>query len=291
MVMRGLADNENSTCPQDAARSVCRSSHSSCRNVTGNYRSGYVCRCKDRYLGNPYLTGGCQDIDECKIPEKCFGECTNTPGEYVCRCPRGARGNPRIRDGCVKSSLGLSVGLGVGSGAGLLFLVLGATFAARKIKHRSAKMLRQRFFKQNRGHLLQRLVSQKANIAERVVIPLEELEKATDNFDKARELGGGGHDTVYKGILADLHVVAIKKSKVAIQREIDEFINEVAICGISEVNCCVSRRIPTTLFIASNKNPTLIQLAIEIEHELSNNVSLGVSLTEYHAYQEYKAII
>ncbi|CAD6231042.1 unnamed protein product [Miscanthus lutarioriparius] len=250
-------DTGNWSCPVDAARSACRSSHSTCHNVTGNYRNGYVCRCQDGYDGNPYLAGdgGCQDIDECALPEKCFGVCTNRDGGYNCRCPRGARGDPYKADGCVKTSLGLSVGLGVGSGAGLLVLVLGSTFVARGIKNRRARMLKQKFFKQNRGHLLQQLVSQNTDIAERMIIPLVELEKATNNFDNARKLGGGGHGTVYKGILSDLHVVAIKKSKVAIQREIDEFINEVAI--LSQVNhrnvvrlfgCCLETEVPLLVY-------------------------------------------
>ncbi|KXG32614.2 hypothetical protein SORBI_3003G175100 [Sorghum bicolor] len=245
----------NSSCPSDAARSACRGSHSACHNVTNNYRTGYVCRCQNGYDGNPYLSSGCQDINECEVPGNCFGICTNTDGSYECRCPRGASGNPYVEHGCIKSSLGLSIGLGVGSGAGLLVLVLGAVFVTRRIKHRRARMLKQKFFKQNRGHLLQQLVSQKADIAEKMIIPLIELEKATNNFDKARELGGGGHGTVYKGILSDQHVVAIKKSKVAIQREIDEFINEVAI--LSQINhrnvvklfgCCLETQVPLLVY-------------------------------------------
>jgi uncharacterized protein YjaG (DUF416 family) len=69
------------------------------------------------------------------------------------------------------------------------------------------------------------LISQRADIYERMIISLEEIEKATNNFDKACELGNGGHGTVYKEILSSLHVVAIKRSKIVIQKEIDEFIN------------------------------------------------------------------
>uniref|UniRef100_A0ACD6A931 Uncharacterized protein n=1 Tax=Avena sativa TaxID=4498 RepID=A0ACD6A931_AVESA len=185
----------------------------------------------------------------------CSGECTNTAGGYICRCPRGARGNPRIKDGCIKPSLVLSISIGTGSGAGLLLLVLGAIFVTRKLKHQRAKASKQKFFRQNRGHLLQQLVSQKADIAERMIIPLVELERATNNFDKAREISRGGHGTVYKGIMSDLHVVAIKKSKVVIQREIDEFINEVAI--LSQINhrnvvklfgCCLETEVPLLVY-------------------------------------------
>uniref|UniRef100_A0A0E0QV28 Protein kinase domain-containing protein n=1 Tax=Oryza rufipogon TaxID=4529 RepID=A0A0E0QV28_ORYRU len=200
----------------------------------------HVSTCFGGYEGNPYLDAGCRDIDECQRRNEhpCFGVCINTLGSYQCSCPHGTRGNATIENGCVKTNQGLTtgsiIGIGVGSGTGLLVMALCAAFLTRNIKNRRERILRQKFFKHNRGHLLEQLVSQNADIAERMIIPLAELEKATNNFDESRELGGGGHGTVYKGILSDLHVVAIKKSKVAIQREIDEFINEVAI--LSQIN-------------------------------------------------------
>uniref|UniRef100_A0A0E0KW19 Protein kinase domain-containing protein n=1 Tax=Oryza punctata TaxID=4537 RepID=A0A0E0KW19_ORYPU len=198
------------------------------------------CNCSQGYEGNPYIRDGCQDIDECHQPDvyPCRGTCINMPGTYRCLAKKSVKSLP------------------VSAGFGLLFSLLGVAKITNKIKQRRAMKLRRKFFKKNHGLLLQQLISSNRDIAERMkIFSLEELDHATNKFDQNRILGGGGHGTVYKGILSDQRVVAIKKSKIVVQREIDDFINEVVI--LSQTNhrnvvklygCCLETEVPLLVY-------------------------------------------
>ncbi|XP_052181541.1 wall-associated receptor kinase-like 8 isoform X1 [Diospyros lotus] len=227
-----------------------------------NQTTALQCFCERGYYGNPYLPSGCQDIDECTnySLNRCDQGCTNTKGSYKCLCRPGyvLLGNYS----CFKlysdggSSRKKVIVIGTCTGLGVLILLLGVWWFWNVIKRRRETKLKERFFKRNGGLLLQQQVSSdKGNVEANKLFTSKELEQATDNYNMNRILGQGGQGTVYKGMLTDGKIVAIKKSKKVDENQLEQFINEVVI--LSQINhrnvvkllgCCLETEVPMLVY-------------------------------------------
>ncbi|XP_012845736.1 PREDICTED: wall-associated receptor kinase-like 1 [Erythranthe guttata] len=94
---------------------------------------------------------------------------------------------------------------------------------------------KHKFFKRNGGLLLKQQLSYNNNgLLKTNLFSSKELTQATDHYNENRVLGRGGQGTVYKGMLTDGSIVAVKKSKRVDDRNLEFFINEVVI--LSQIN-------------------------------------------------------
>ncbi|KAF5450680.1 hypothetical protein F2P56_031010 [Juglans regia] len=225
---------------------------------------GYRCKCKEGYKGNPYLSDGCQDINECEAdPKPCdiiTSRCNNTDGGFTCPCLDGYEvdinesTSCRLKARTNRSKINIIIPLAIS--IGLIVLFVGGSSLYCGLKRRKLFKLKEKFFQQNGGLFLQQKLSNDRTSMETVkIFRAKELEKATNNYDESRVLGQGSYGTVYRGVLPDNKLVAIKKSKFCDQSQIEQFINEVIV--LTQINhrnvvkllgCCLETEVPLLVY-------------------------------------------
>ncbi|CAL5386768.1 unnamed protein product [Camellia sinensis] len=223
---------------------------------------GYFCKCRIGYKGNPYLLDGCQDIKECEDPKLNTCEHKNKcvdmpPGNYTCSCPKGYHGDGRTDGtGCIANQF-LAIQIAVGFAIGALAVLVSSSWLYWILKKRKLIVLKEKFFRQNGGLMLKQQLSRLERSTEDLIkiFDSEELKRATNNYDESRIVGRGGFGTVYKGILPENKIVAIKKSQMVDENQIEQFINEVVV--LSQINhrnvvkllgCCLETQVPLLVY-------------------------------------------
>ncbi|KAL8246562.1 hypothetical protein R6Q59_007778 [Mikania micrantha] len=207
-------------------------------------------------------------------------------------------GNLYLIDGC-EYQYGVSISMGV------LFLVAFSFVMYKWIKKAKEKRQRKRFFKRNGGLLLKQQEETDPSLVDKTIhFTSRELQKATDNFNENRILGRGGQGTVYKGMLVDGRIVAVKKSKIVDESQLEHFVNEVVI--LSQINhrnvvkllgCCLETEVPVLVseFIPNgtlydrlhnetNEFPISLDTRLQIATEVAGAIAYLHSATSIPIY-------
>ncbi|CAA0839565.1 Wall-associated receptor kinase-like 2 [Striga hermonthica] len=209
--------------------------------------SGLYCYCRNGY---PYFSEGCVDIDECNATNNACqyanGTCINEIGSYNCIY--------EMKN--IKSRLKIAF-ISIGSVLGALIFLVALWKSGKAIRKLIKASRRYMFYKRNGGLLLEQqlCLSDKSGVDRTKLFSAKELAQATDRYNENRILGGGGQGTVYKGMLTDGRIVAVKKSKRVDEDDLDVFINEVVI--LSQINhrnivkllgCCLETEVPLLVY-------------------------------------------
>ncbi|XP_058111311.1 wall-associated receptor kinase 2-like [Magnolia sinica] len=192
-----------------------------------------------------------------EVKKRCQHDCKNLPGSYYCSCRKGYHGLRNDNEDCIKDTHEFPVvSVVLGIGLSLLFLLISSISLYWAWRKRRLIKLKEKFFKQNGGFLLKEKISSRQSSAEPCkIFTTEELRKATNNYDKSQIVGEGGYGTVYKGILPDNRIVAVKKSKIVDETQIEQFINEVHVLSqiihrniVKLLGCCLEAEVPILVY-------------------------------------------
>ncbi|KAF8015425.1 hypothetical protein BT93_H1050 [Corymbia citriodora subsp. variegata] len=186
--------------------------------------------------------------------------CAKNSKSSFCYCPNGyAEGALKNGLNCMpdrkKFPFKLVLLIGASIGVGFLCLSLFNYWLYRYLRKRRDKIVKHKLFEQNGGLLLQQKFAPYRRDGRAAIFSEEDLQRATDNYSESWFLGQGGFGTVYKGMLPDGTIVAVKKSKIIDRDQIKHFINEVIV--LSQVNhrnivkligCCLETKLPLLVY-------------------------------------------
>jgi serine/threonine protein kinase len=137
---------------------------------------------------------------------------------------------------------------------GFLVLVIFFFFGHILLQKRKLNQVKQEHFREHGGMILfERMRSEKGLAF--TVFSEAELIQATNNYDKSRIIGKGGHGTVYKGIVKGNMHVAIKRCALIDERQKKEFGQEMLILSqinhkniVKLVGCCLEVEVPMLVY-------------------------------------------
>ncbi|KAK3431419.1 hypothetical protein EUGRSUZ_E03300 [Eucalyptus grandis] len=177
----------------------------SCQTLKDSIRIS--CACNPGYEGNSFLPLGCKlgrTIYKLEIYEKPtdINECK----QPNIKCHGKCVNRPGTHHCVLHKTITM---IGVGTSVAAVVLSLLPWWSYDFIKRRRAAKLKQEFFKRNGGLILQ-----------------QRLSSVEDNH--------AAKGTVYKGMLTDGAIIAVKKSKVVDAKQVEQFVNEIVI--LSEIN-------------------------------------------------------
>ena len=136
-------------------------------------------------------------------------------------------------------------------------ILMGCLWGRHRVyETRKDKRLKKKYFRLNGGLLLHERISSSEDTVKKIqLFTSKELEKATDDYNRNRIVGRGGQGTVYKGMLTDGRVVAVKLSKPLEENQVKNFINEVIILStinhrnvVKILGCCLEGKLPMLVY-------------------------------------------
>ncbi|CAN6382123.1 unnamed protein product [Urochloa humidicola] len=235
---------------------ACISRNSFCVNATQG--PGYLCNCSTGYTGNPYITDGCTNINECSStkngPCGVYSTCEDTEGDYNCKCTFNRKGNGKTQQGCYQYIIPPYA-----IAAMAIIVVIVVAFVAT-IFLQTRKL--RKLFNKHSGKILETHGI--------TIYTKKDLKNMTKRYSK--RLGEGNFSVVFEGTINGTQAqrVAVKRSKEALVRHWQKmirhpvqqneqgdggFVNEITFQFkirhanvVQLLGCCLETDIPILVF-------------------------------------------